>query len=188
MPLKANWPVDNFVAVLRGQFVDFPNSLFRCVISSALALSLVVFPEMLPAQQTTDPHGAQAPVSPDVPGTSAVPVSAGPSQERTEAANPAQVGTATLPENPAPAQTPGSSLTTQQPRPSQPPLGTAAAEVGTASGSAASKPAGIAIAPAKQRQSRSFLIKLGALVGAGVAVGAVLALSSSSPGRPPGAP
>jgi hypothetical protein len=69
----------------------------------------------------------------------------------------------------------------------QEPAGTAAAESVETTGVAASKPAGAAIAPAKQRRTRSILIKVGALVGAGVAVGTVVALSSASPSRPPGA-
>jgi hypothetical protein len=70
---------------------------------------------------------------------------------------------------------------------SQEPVGTAAAESVETTGVAASKPAGAAIAPAKQRRTRALLIKVGALVGAGVAVGTVAALSSASPSRPPGA-
>jgi hypothetical protein len=69
----------------------------------------------------------------------------------------------------------------------QEPVGTAAAESVETTGVAASKPAGAAIAPAKQRRTRSLLIKVGALVGASVAVGTVVALSSASPSRPPGA-
>ena len=65
------------------------------------------------------------------------------------------------------------------------PAGTAAAEAVETTGVAASNPAGAAIAPAKQRRSRTFLIKVGALVGAGAAIGAVAALSSGSPSRPP---
>jgi hypothetical protein len=67
------------------------------------------------------------------------------------------------------------------------PVGTAAAGSIETTGVAASNPAGAAIAPAKQRRTRSILIKVGALVGAGAAVGAVAALSSGSPSRPPGA-
>jgi hypothetical protein len=66
----------------------------------------------------------------------------------------------------------------------QQPAGTAAAGSIKATGVAASQPAGAAIAPAKQRRTRSILIKVGALVGAGVAVGTVVALSSASPSRP----
>lgn len=69
----------------------------------------------------------------------------------------------------------------------QEPVGTAAAGSIETTGVAASNPAGAAIAPAKQRRTRSILIKVGALVGAGAAVGAVAALSAGSPSRPPGA-
>lgn len=67
------------------------------------------------------------------------------------------------------------------------PLGTAAAEKATTAGGAASRPAGTAIAPVKQRQVRSFLIKLGMLAAGGVALGTVYALSKGSPSKPPGA-
>ena len=96
----------------------------------------------------------------------------------------------TAPSQPAQAQpselpnSPGS-VRPQQPAVTERPLGTAAAEIGNASGTAASKPAGVAIAPAKQHQSRSLLIKLGAVLGAGVAIGTVMALSNASPSRPP---
>jgi hypothetical protein len=80
---------------------------------------------------------------------------------------------------------------TQQPSPTQQqaqePVGTAAAESVETTGVAASKPAGAAIAPAKQRRTRALLIKVSAIVGASVAVGTVVALSSASPSRPPGA-
>jgi hypothetical protein len=65
--------------------------------------------------------------------------------------------------------------------------GTAAAQAGRVSGSAGSRPAGAAIAPAKQRQVRSLVIKLGAIAGAGIALGTVAALSKASPAKPPGA-
>jgi hypothetical protein len=56
------------------------------------------------------------------------------------------------------------------------------------SGGAASKPAGVAIAPPKQRQVRTWLIRFGFIAGAGVALGTVAALSAASPGRVPNAP
>ena len=77
------------------------------------------------------------------------------------------------------------SLATQQQ--DQEPVGTAAAAGVETTGVAASKPAGAAIAPAKQRRTRSFLIKVSAIVGASVAVGTVVALANASPSRPPGA-
>ena len=66
------------------------------------------------------------------------------------------------------------------------PEGTAAAPAVPVAGNAVSRPAGAAVAPPKQRQSRSFLIKLGLIAGAGVALGTVAALSLSSPARVPG--
>jgi hypothetical protein len=74
----------------------------------------------------------------------------------------------------------------QQQNGTQEPLGTAAAPSVKTTGVAASRPAGAAIAPAKQRRARSILIKVGAIVGAGVAVGTIVALSSGSPSRPAG--
>jgi hypothetical protein len=72
--------------------------------------------------------------------------------------------------------------------PQKQPTGTAAAQRGPVSGSALSKPAGVAIAPAKQRRVRSILIKMGFIAGAGIALGTVAALSMASPPKPPGAP
>ena len=69
----------------------------------------------------------------------------------------------------------------------QTPLGAAAAQKGETAGGAASKPAGTAIAPAKQRQVRSFLLKLGLIAAGGAAIGAVVALTRGTPSVPPGA-
>lgn len=74
---------------------------------------------------------------------------------------------------------------TQQQQAPQNPDGTAAAERGRTVGGPASKPAGMAIAPAKQKSSRGLLIKLGALAAAGVAVGTVYALTRATPATPP---
>jgi hypothetical protein len=69
----------------------------------------------------------------------------------------------------------------------QKPVGTAAAESIHASGVAASEPAGMAIAPTKQRRVRTIVLRVGAIVGATVAVGSVVALSQATPSKPPGA-
>ncbi|MGB2605212.1 MAG: hypothetical protein WBC78_16560 [Candidatus Sulfotelmatobacter sp.] len=69
----------------------------------------------------------------------------------------------------------------------QRPVGTAAAEAPSTSGVAASEPAGVAIAPAKQRRTRTIIIRTGAIIGAAVAVGVVVALSAGTSSRPPGA-
>ena len=100
------------------------------------------------------------------------------------------------------SQAPDSSLTEPQTQPAPPsqtpssqealpathkPVGTAAAGAISASGIAASQPSGVAIAPAKQHRVRSIVLKMGAIVGAGVAVGSVVALTEATPSRPPGA-
>ncbi|MGA2888869.1 MAG: hypothetical protein ABSE51_12530 [Terracidiphilus sp.] len=73
----------------------------------------------------------------------------------------------------------------EQPQDStQKPVGTAAAPYGKTSGVAASRPAGVLIAPAKQRRARAILIRVGVVVGAGAAIGTVVALSHGSPSRP----
>jgi len=64
------------------------------------------------------------------------------------------------------------------------PVGTATAPYEKTTGVAASMPAGAVIAPAKQRRARSILIRVGVVVGAAIAVGAVVALSHGSPSRP----
>lgn len=64
------------------------------------------------------------------------------------------------------------------------PVGTAAAPTEKPVGVTGSEPAGAAIAPAKQRRIRRIFISVGAIVGAGIAVGTVAALSRSSPSRP----
>lgn len=68
------------------------------------------------------------------------------------------------------------------------PLGTATAQEGVTRGGLASKPAGTAIAPAKQRQVRSVLIKLGLVAAGAAAIGTVVGLSRSTSSVPPGAP
>ncbi len=73
---------------------------------------------------------------------------------------------------------------TQKP---QRPVGTAAAEAPTVNGVTAAEPAGVAIAPAKQRRVRTIVLKVGAIVGAGVAVGTVIALTAATSSKPPGA-
>jgi hypothetical protein len=65
-------------------------------------------------------------------------------------------------------------------------VGTAVAQPIQTTGIAAARPVGAAVAPGKQRRTRSILIKVGALVGVGAAVGTTFALSQGSPSRPPG--
>jgi|SRR5215469_3671164 len=69
----------------------------------------------------------------------------------------------------------------------QRPVGTAAAEAPRVSGITAAQPAGVAIAPGKQRRVRTIVLKVGAIVGAGAALGTVIALTAATPSKPPGA-
>jgi hypothetical protein len=107
----------------------------------------------------------------------------------------APVPTQSVPEAPSSAQPPaaqpqtqpvnGQPATQQQQQTQREPLGAAAAEGIRTAGGGASRPAGSAIAPAKQHQVRSFLIKLGAVAAAGVAIGTVYALSKGTSSTPP---
>ena len=105
----------------------------------------------------------------------------------------AQSSAAAEPQSPAsqssqsePAQPPSQTVQPAQTAP-QKPVGTAAAETSKASGVAASQPAGVAIAPAKQRRVRLIVIRVGAILGAGAALGTVVALTQATPSKPPGA-
>src|SRR6202140_4486237 len=69
----------------------------------------------------------------------------------------------------------------------QKPVGTAAAGSVPTTGVAASQPAGTAIAPGTHRQVRSLLIKMGAIIRVGVALGTFAALTIRTPSKPPGA-
>jgi hypothetical protein len=69
----------------------------------------------------------------------------------------------------------------------QRPVGTAAAEAPRVTGITAAEPAGVAIAPAKQRRVRTIVLKVGAIVGAGAALGTVIALTAGTSSKPPGA-
>ena len=153
------------------------NEVLRRTFYGVLILALVALPELSAAQTAPTDQPQEQPTAAQ--------------QQQTN--QPAQPATTAPTENTQQAQpqpnelpnSPGSVRPQAQPSSTERPLGTAAAEIGNASGTAASKPAGVAIAPAKQHQSRSLLIKLGAVLGAGVAIGTVMALSNASPSRPP---
>lgn len=104
----------------------------------------------------------------------------------------AQAATDPLPSAPQPASqtqsqsappAPADSQNTQSQQ-NQQPVGTAAAPAIKPEGVAVSRPAGAAIAPAKQRRIHQWAIRVGLLVGAGIAIGTVAALSLGSPARP----
>jgi hypothetical protein len=84
-------------------------------------------------------------------------------------------------------QNESSSAAPAQTAPVQRPVGTAAAGASNVNAIAASQPAGVAIAPAKQHRVRTIILKTGAIIAAGVAVGAIVALTAATPSKPPGA-
>ena len=156
------------------------DGLRRKIASSLVLLLLAPFAVAAtsPAQDTASTAQNQA--QPQSPTTQANP---GPSQPQALPNSPG----AARPQTSADSQPVSAQQSSPRQQPSQEPVGTAAAESVETTGIAASKPAGAAIAPAKQKRTRSFLIKVSAIVGASVAIGTVVALSSASPSRPPGA-
>jgi hypothetical protein len=86
-----------------------------------------------------------------------------------------------------PSAQPAPSPSAQNQAAPQTPVGTAVAETPISSGVAASEPAGVAIAPAKQRRARTIIIKTGAIIGAAVALGVVIGLTEATSSKPPGA-
>jgi hypothetical protein len=130
----------------------------------------------VPPAQNKDELASQAQAAPSggTAGTgSAQPITSYPDASGVDQQNqPAQTGS--LPAAPLPKTQPTE------------PQGAATAEKVSTSGGAAAKPAGVAIAPAKQHRTRSLLIKVGALAAAGVAAGTVYALSRGTPSVPPG--
>lgn len=108
-----------------------------------------------------------------------MPLLASPQQSAQSSAS-AQSRDASLPDAPQAQPAP------QDQQQMQTPSGTAGAKAADVKGAPVAKPAGAAVAPVRQRGHRSLIIKLGLLAGAGIAVGAVVALSAGSPSRPPG--
>jgi hypothetical protein len=155
--------------------------VLRVVLVFVLSITTVAFAE--PFQQSVqdsssppqvvDEHKTQALPSNSVTSNSASPAS---TRELPDAPTPAQSGQQSQQES------------IQQQNPNSVPSGAAGAKAPTVRGTPASRPIGAAIAPTKQKQRRSLIIKAGLLAGACVAVGSVVALSKGSPSRPPGAP
>jgi hypothetical protein len=144
---------------------------------------------------TSEPPASTAPAQtqpakPSPNGTNPNPTTIDPSQgplqpvttypDATGAAQPESTTLAPQTTNPPEAPQPKTQQPTQ-------PVGAATAERVPTAGGAAAKPAGAAIAPAKQHQTRGLLIKIGAIAAAGAALGTVYALSRGTGSLPPGA-
>lgn len=187
------------------------SSVTRKMVCAVLAGALCLTPEMLaqqppgaqpptaqPSQQSQQPQTAQPSQQPQPSQPATQPSPAGQPQQQPSGTTvnpsqpPLQPPPVTTYPGPQPEQQPAQTTTVPEaPQPKQQPrqpLGAATAEKVPTAGGAASKPAGAAIAPAQQHQTRSLLIKLGAIAAAGVAIGTVVALSKGSPSKPPGAP
>jgi hypothetical protein len=161
----------------------------------------------IPPAQTTDSNAATpAPAQPNAPAPTQQQVSPQESapQNATPQMTPAnsdqpspnttpatptatQQSGAALPDSPAPQQAAPAQTTPAQQTTQAQPAGTAAAERARTRGGVASRPAGVAIAPAKQHQVRSILIKTGAILAGAAALGTVYALHNATPSNPPGA-
>ena len=155
------------------------------IVSKALivvvALALGGAPELIQAQQPG--QGPESEPAPVINGTTVNPAQ-GPLTPPPEAPQPQPAPAVQTPATPAaqPAATPSTQMEAEHP--AQEPLGTAAAEQVPANGGGASRPAGTAIAPAKQHQMRSLLLKVGAVAAAGIAIGTVAALSKGTSSSP----
>jgi len=135
-----------------------------------VAAALCGLPEVVEAQQAAPPQNGTS-IDPSQGPLQPVPTQNQPSTENPAPQNP-ESSTQALPATPAPQQQ------------LQQPLGAATAEGVTAVGGAASRPAGMAIAPDKQNQRRSLLIKIGLIAAAGIAVGTVYGLSKGTSSKP----
>jgi hypothetical protein len=147
-----------------------------------LFIAALLFSVSLSAQQQASQSSSQPGQQSSPPSGVMIDPSAGPLQpsEPPAAAQPAEAPSAQPPVTSAPAQ----AQAPEQPA-TQSPVGAAAAEQVKTAGGGASRPAGSAIAPVKQHQYRSILIKLGAVAAAGIAVGTVYGLSHATPSTPP---
>lgn len=149
----------------------------------AVVLTLTGAPQLLQAQQAQPPAQDQQQTQQQTPAQdrgmvnpSQPPLQPAPQTEEVPAAPSAQ----------QPTQAEQQGQQTQQQKQERP-LGAAVGQQGPTTGGPASRPAGTAIAPAKQRQMRSLLIKIGALAAGAAAIGTMFALSKGSPSKPPGA-
>ena len=176
------------------------------ILSTILAAALCFSPELMSAAVQQSSQSAQPQQN-----TSSQP---NPAADQNQQGNPQSSGTTvdpakaplqpvtTYPEAPTPQQeqqqnsthpaqatTPTTTTTEPQPQTQKPvtePVGAAAAERVPTAGGAASKPAGAAIAPAKQHQTRSLFLKIGAVAAGGLAAGTIYALSKGTSSKPPG--
>jgi hypothetical protein len=156
------------------------RNLVTRVMALVLGFVLCGLPEVAQAL----PQQSNAPQNQQHSGTSIDP-SVGPLQPVPSQNEPSTLNSPSQNTEVPPAPTPATPA--PQPRAEQQmqqPLGAATAEGVPTVGGGASRPAGEAIAPAKQNQRRSMLIKIGLVAAAGVAAGTVYGLSKGTPSKP----
>lgn len=145
-----------------------------------VGIVLCGLPEFVQAQQQEGAAPQQGQQNGTTIDPSKGPLQPVPTQNEPNTQSPApqnpESSTEPLPATPQPQMKPAPQI--------QEPLGTATAEGVPTVGGAASRPAGEAIAPAKQNQKHSLLIKVGLIAAAGVAGGTVYALTKGTSGRP----
>ena len=169
-------------ALLQKSLVYLACSVF------ALGANTNVIPQAAAQQPTAQVSSVKTPDSsataelPDSPGTAWILAQNTPQQ---------QTGSSQSTASPAApsATSQGASQTTSPDQTQKPqrPVGTAAAEAPKVNAVTAAQPAGVAVAPAKQRRVRTIVLRVGAIVGASVAIGSVIALTEATPSKPPGA-
>src|SRR5262249_19050918 len=183
-----------------------PGKLVKIQSSARVLIFAIIVAYCVPSTagaQNTSP----APADPQAAGQPQTSPNASPNNAQpAEPSHPPADRTSQQNSNPAPAEqkpvttypAPGATTETSTPDAPQPkaqtknqsqsePQGAATAEKVSTAGGAAAKPAGVAIAPAKQHQTRSLLIKVGAVLAAGAAAGSVHAWSHRTSSTPPGA-
>jgi flagellar motor protein MotB len=163
--------------------LSVPLLVTAMLLASSFSVAQEVSPQQVAPQNSSQPLPQQSRSSGLIPDPSSGPLQPHPAQDQSQQLPPSP-SPAPLPEAPQPAPVQQSSQPPAQIAP-QEPLGAAAAEQIKTAGGAASRPAGNAIAPAKQHQYRSLFIKLGVVAAAGVAAGSVYGLSRATASTPP---
>jgi hypothetical protein len=156
---------------------------FRLVAFNIVVLLTLEATSLAGAQQSP------APIPRSIPSQGLQRVSAQPAANSSEATpeNAHNESADSLPSAPTPMpteQAPAQQTPAQQQANPQQPVGTAAAPYEKPTGVPGSRPAGAAIAPAKQRRVRAIVIRVGIVLAAGAAVGAVVGLSKATHSTP----
>ena len=159
-----------------------PNLLLVFLLSTTLAVSA----EPLPLGQSSEDSQPTPQASAHETRSTTAPATGATNSDSSISATTTELPDAPTPAQPNQQSTESSSIQPQNPN--SVPSGAAGAKAPTVRGAPASRTVGAAIAPAKQRQRRSLLIRVGLVAGACVAVGSAFALSKGSPSKPPGAP